>query len=195
MREGIWNAATDLFFLNGYDETTVDDIAQAAGISPRSFFRYFLSKGDLMSYALLAYGNQLVAHINACPSSYSLREVFRETIVSVAQPGITRQARTRKHLEILNNSAAAAAAEMSRLSEVQTMVAEAYARRLPAGPGHALTARVMAGVTLQLTGVLVRWCLEQGEPDISTAMELLLANLEGIFCRDSKGKAKTREKR
>ena len=134
VRESIWDVAMDLFAANGYDETTVEDIARAAGISLRSFFRYFLSKGDLMSYALLLYGNQLAAAIDACPPDSPLREVFRESISSVAHIGLTREARTRKHLAILSRSHAAAAAEMSRLAEVQALVAKAYARRIPAGP-------------------------------------------------------------
>src|ERR1022692_4783948 len=49
VREIIWEAAIDLFEQKGYDETTVDEVAQAAGISQRSFFRYFATKGDLMA--------------------------------------------------------------------------------------------------------------------------------------------------
>jgi len=99
--------AIDLFAANGYDETTVDDIARAAGISLRSFFRYFASKGDLMSYALLRYGNQLAAAIDACPPDSSLREVFRESISRIAHLGVTREVRTRKLLGVLSRSQAA----------------------------------------------------------------------------------------
>lgn len=43
-RERIIAAATDLFCAKGYDHTTVDEIVTIAGISPRSFFRYFPTK-------------------------------------------------------------------------------------------------------------------------------------------------------
>ena len=36
-----------LFIRNGFEATTVDDIAEAAGIGRRTFFRYFASKNDL----------------------------------------------------------------------------------------------------------------------------------------------------
>lgn len=42
VRESIWDVAMDLFAAYGYDETTVEDIACAAGISLRSFFRFIL---------------------------------------------------------------------------------------------------------------------------------------------------------
>ena len=183
VRESIWNVAMDLFSANGYDETTVEDIARAAGISLRSFFRYFTSKGDLMAYALLLYGNQLVAAIDACAPGTSVREVFRQSISRIAQQGLVNEVRTRKHLDVLSRSQSAAAAEMSRLSEVQALVAQAYERRLPAGPERELAARAIAGVTLHLTGVAVRWCLEHRECDLPATMDRALGGLEVLFCR------------
>src|SRR5216684_2163838 len=79
VRDAIWDAAIDLFAEKGFDETTVDDIAEAAGVSRRSFFRYFASKSDLMAHGMVNYGAELSAAIDACPQSYSLAEVFRET--------------------------------------------------------------------------------------------------------------------
>src|SRR5579863_3134491 len=59
VRDAIFDAATDLFAESGFDETTVDDIAEKAGVSRRSFFRYFSSKGDLMAYGVTGYGTYL----------------------------------------------------------------------------------------------------------------------------------------
>lgn len=41
-------AALDLFSVKGYEATTVDDIADAAGISRRTFFRQFRAKEDVV---------------------------------------------------------------------------------------------------------------------------------------------------
>lgn len=188
VRESIWNVAIELFSARGYDETTVEDIARAAGISLRSFFRYFASKGDLMAYALLIYGNELAAAIDACSPNASLRAVFRESISRIAQQGLENEARTRKHLDILSRSQAASAAEMSRLPEVQALVAHAYERRIPASPERELTARAIAGVSLHLTGVAVRWCLEHRGCDLPAAIDGALAGLEAVFCRGARGR-------
>src|SRR5882724_4825502 len=100
VRDAIWDTATDLFAEKGFDETTVDDIAQAAGVSRRSFFRYFASKNDLMAHGMVNYGAELTAAIDACPQTYSLSEVFRETALRVAQKSVAHP-RTRKIMAIV----------------------------------------------------------------------------------------------
>ncbi len=43
-REGLSAVGIELFRERGFDETSVDEIAEAAGIARRTFFRYFPSK-------------------------------------------------------------------------------------------------------------------------------------------------------
>ena len=47
-RQAIVDAAVDLFERNGYDGTTVADIAAAAEIGTRTFFSYFASKEEVL---------------------------------------------------------------------------------------------------------------------------------------------------
>src|SRR5918997_4266618 len=49
VRRNLVAAAVRLFRSRGYEETTVDDIAAAAGVGRRTFFRYFPSKEDAIS--------------------------------------------------------------------------------------------------------------------------------------------------
>jgi AcrR family transcriptional regulator len=48
VREALTAAAIDLFQSQGYEETTVDEIAASAGVGRRTFFRYFPSKEDVI---------------------------------------------------------------------------------------------------------------------------------------------------
>lgn len=74
VRDAIWDGAVNLFSEKGFDETTVDDIAQASGVSRRSFFRYFSSKNDLMAHGVVNYGTSLADAIRACPRTSRSRQ-------------------------------------------------------------------------------------------------------------------------
>ena len=54
--EAIWHAALDLFAAQGYATTTIEQIADAAGVSRRTFFRYFSCKEAIVVFAMDAYG-------------------------------------------------------------------------------------------------------------------------------------------
>ena len=48
-RSKIVSAAWELFYENGYDDTTVDDIVERSGTSKGSFYHYFAGKDALLS--------------------------------------------------------------------------------------------------------------------------------------------------
>ena len=49
-REAILDAALELFAEQGYDDTTTEQVAEQAGVSPRTFFRYFPTKESVVFY-------------------------------------------------------------------------------------------------------------------------------------------------
>jgi AcrR family transcriptional regulator len=72
--------AQDLFLEHGYEQTTVDQIAAAAGMSKRTFFRYFPSKDDLVIGKYDLFGDRMADALDARPDDEpvwdSLRRMF-----------------------------------------------------------------------------------------------------------------------
>src|ERR1700691_2282345 len=83
VRDAIYDAAIELFAVKGFDETTVEEVAQAAGVSRRSFFRYFASKDDLLAQNVVNFGSVLAATITACPQALTRLETVGETVLPV----------------------------------------------------------------------------------------------------------------
>jgi AcrR family transcriptional regulator len=149
VREAIFHAAVALFVERGFDETRVDEIAKAAGVSRASFFRYFESKDDLLAQNISLYGAALAAALRGCGPEMTRLDALRRTVAEVGQQ-VESQASTRQVIEIAMRSRAARLAHLSRVPELEAEVALAWAERLgvPAGEVEAqflgnLTAAVM----------------------------------------------------
>ncbi|MFE3198925.1 TetR family transcriptional regulator [Embleya sp. NPDC059237] len=82
-RRAIRREAYRLFREHGYDATTVDQIAEAAEISPSTFFRYFPSKEDVVLTD--EYDPMLVEILRSAPEGTSLIRIVRTGVVDALQ--------------------------------------------------------------------------------------------------------------
>jgi AcrR family transcriptional regulator len=160
VRSEIWNTAVDLFAEHGYDRTTVDDIAIAAGVSRRTFFRYFASKDDVMVQATDTYGDLLVDAVKesagAAPLQIIERAVRRLAAFVVVQP------RARLAMQIVLENPSARGAQLSEYSVITERVAEAFAAAGAGASGHAPT--LLASLTFVLLNrVFQSWYERSGE--------------------------------
>jgi len=180
VRDAIYDAAIELFAGKGFDETTVEEVAQAAGVSRRSFFRYFASKDDLLAQNVLLYGAALTAAIKECPSTLTPFEIVRETVLTVGKQ-VAAQQHTRQVVGIAERSLSARQAHGSRMMEVEDGVAKAFAERLKCGSKDKLTPRILANLTLSVMGIaIISWF--RGEyQELSVAAAQVLAGYGGIF--------------
>ncbi|RSN15043.1 TetR family transcriptional regulator [Streptomyces sp. WAC 01325] len=80
-RDSLLRTALELFTSQGYEHTTVDDIAAAVDVSQRTFFRYFAGKEE----AALALQDMTVAHfldgVRARPSHEPPMEALRQAVL------------------------------------------------------------------------------------------------------------------
>src|SRR6516225_11920628 len=64
-------AAIELFDEQGYEATTVAEIAARAGLTKRTFFRHFADKREVLFWGSELLEQQMVAAIEAAPASAS----------------------------------------------------------------------------------------------------------------------------
>ncbi len=72
-----------LFIEKGYEATTIDAIAAAAGISRRTFFYYFRSKDDILLSLQSGMGELLAAEVRSAPSGTRPVDAIRNAVVKV----------------------------------------------------------------------------------------------------------------
>ncbi|MFC8536641.1 TetR family transcriptional regulator [Streptomyces sp. NPDC057249] len=80
VRAELAEVAIDLFARQGFDETTVEDIARAAGMTKRSFFRYFPTKEDVVFEGIDLTGESVVADIAARPAGEGPWECLHQVL-------------------------------------------------------------------------------------------------------------------
>jgi AcrR family transcriptional regulator len=88
-RAELLDAALDLFSVYGYDETTTDEIAEAAGVSPRTFFRYFPTKESVLFFGEYDFINAVSGVYLAQPEELADFEAMASSFALLA-PGLKR---------------------------------------------------------------------------------------------------------
>jgi AcrR family transcriptional regulator len=184
-RDAIWSAALNLFAENGFEQTTVEEIATAAGVARRTFFRQFESKSDLMSYPVIRYGISMTTAIEGCPEGSSLSALFRYVVGHVAQQ-TTGDPRIRKLMAIAATQRSAREAHLSGAADLQDRVAMAFtARGL-----EPITAGIMAELTLSTLSMSYRIWYRSQRQGVAAAVEQVLSTLSQVLCQDGKRRLK-----
>jgi AcrR family transcriptional regulator len=90
-RATLIDAAMDLCLRNGYESTTVEQIASAADVSPRTFSRYFATKDAVFLTLVEDYTHEVSIELEAVPLDVGPLEAMRQAHVAVLTRVASRQ--------------------------------------------------------------------------------------------------------
>ncbi len=174
-RLAIREHAMALFKDQGYDRTTVEQIAAAAEVSPSTFFRYFPNKEDVVLQD--DYDALLIAAFHAqdveIPPLQALRNAIGEVFLSMPEG---QQAQEAERIRLVIAVPDLRARMLAQFSEMIQMLAEAVAERVGRQPDDfevRTFAGALVGVALGISDSFVDDYLEQ----FSRALTLLEAGL------------------
>ncbi|MEV5827957.1 TetR family transcriptional regulator [Spirillospora sp. NPDC052242] len=173
--------AESLFREQGYDATTVDDIAERAGISQRTFFRYARTKEDLVLGEYDRQGEHMVDVLRSRPAEESPWTSLRHAFEVVVAPRREQANRARAKLlhSIVESSPALRAAYLDRMELIQRRLVDVLTDRAPDTESRVVT-RALVGAAFAALHAVMEACDPDGEgPDTFAAdLDHVLARLE-----------------
>ncbi len=177
-RAAIREHALRLFREQGYEATTVEQIAEAAEVSHTTFFRYFPTKEDvvLQDDMELLWIDALRAQPPGIPPIEALRASLRDAFASLSADDLTK---IRETANLALSVPAVRARMFDELARTIQVMATAIAERAGRNPDDFET-RTLAGAALGVA--LSSWFTAQGDmerfmTDYTRALELLLTGL------------------
>ncbi|HVY96739.1 MAG TPA: TetR family transcriptional regulator [Solirubrobacterales bacterium] len=166
IRRQLAETAWDAFAERGFDEVTAAEVAQAAGISRASFFRYFGSKEEAVFAALETMGAEIATALAERPSGedawVALRRAFDAAIPSYKRD----PARSLARLRLTRETPALRAHQLERQAQWREMIGAVLASRLGAEPGDVRIEALAAAALGALDAATERWAVSEGSLDL-----------------------------
>ena len=175
-RAELGETAFALFLERGFDATTVDDIAAAAGIGRRTFFRYYASKNDVVWGEFDEGLTALRARLAATPPDVPTYDALREAVLVFNRLDPQVVPLHRRRMELILHVPALQAHSTLRYASWRRVVAEFVAGRLGERPEAAAPQLVAHTVLAATVAAYEQWLADPAaalEPLLDQALRML----------------------
>jgi TetR/AcrR family transcriptional regulator, regulator of mycofactocin system len=189
-RETIERVALDLFEERGFDGATVEDIAVAAEIAPRTFFHYFPSKEDVVLADYAARLDKIVAALREDPRGEGPKgeapwQALRAAFLGVAVDYEAARHQLLRRFRIVQMEPSVGARSLQLQAGWENAVAAVVADWLGTEASRDVVPGLLAGAALAaMRASLARWLTDDGRtslPDhLVECFDLMHAGLGGI---------------
>ncbi|MGP8002148.1 MAG: mycofactocin system transcriptional regulator [Streptosporangiaceae bacterium] len=181
-RADLEHVAFELFERQGFEGTTVDDIASAAGIGRRTFFRYFASKNDVPWGNFAAELDRMRAWLAACPAGTPLMDAVRLAVVDFNTVPPQDEVWHRRRMRLILEVPLLLAHSMLRFAEWRQVIADFVAERT-GEPACALLPQTIAYASLGVAiAAYEQWLHTDGE--LTTLLDAAMRGLAAAFADD-----------
>jgi AcrR family transcriptional regulator len=173
----IQHAAFRLFAEQGYDATTVEQIAAAADVSPATFFRYFPAKEDVVRTD--EFDPLLLDRLAARPAGEDVLTAVRATIASLL-PLMEDVEPLRDRIRLLSGTAGLRAQMWDGFRANTDTVAAAIAPRLGRDPADLEARAAAAAVVAALVEAVLAWADPATEAGLGELVDRAIGELGSL---------------
>ncbi|GAA2169123.1 MULTISPECIES: TetR/AcrR family transcriptional regulator [Glycomyces] len=170
--------ALRLFDEHGYDATTIEQIAEAAGVSPSTFYRYFPTKEDVVVQDEY---DPLIVNVFESQSADdapldALRAVLSVLFAEFTDADIER---VRRRVRMIFAVPALRARQVQQTVATEELLARMVAERTGRSPGDLEIRHFTALIVTSWTVAISAWAeTDGGKDDLAATMDRCLAHLE-----------------
>ena len=133
-RRKLERIALDLFHEQGFDATTVEQISERAGVSRRTFFRYFDSKAAVLWSEFDQEVQTLHRLLRETPSEQPMTQAIRQAVLQANHYGVEDVAELRARMHVISTVPALGASATVHYDLWAGALAEFAAHRLGLQP-------------------------------------------------------------
>ena len=170
-------AAFALYGERGFEQTTVAEIAERAGLTERTFFRHFADKREVLFAGAQALQEALVSAVAAAPGSLSPIDAAAAGLQAAGAFIQEGGELSRQRQAIIASSAELRERELIKLASLAAALAEALRRRGVEDPGASLAAE--AGIAV-FKVAYERYVEQTNQRDLPRLIRESLNELEAV---------------
>ena len=170
--------AMALYAEQGFEQTTVAEIAARAGLTERTFFRHFADKREVLFSGMEMLRDRLVRAVADAPASATAMDAVSAAFEAAGAMLQENPERARLRDAIVSANAELRERELIKLAAFAAAVAGALRERGIAEPGASLAAETGAAV-FKVT--FARWVGDPGQPDLPGMLRESMAELKGVL--------------
>jgi TetR/AcrR family transcriptional regulator, regulator of mycofactocin system len=174
------HVAFELFEANGFEQTTVEDIATAAGIGRRTFFRYFPSKNDVPWGMFELELERMRARLKTCPRDVQLMDAIRVALVDFNQVEPGQIPLHRRRMALILRVPALLAHSTLRFAAWREVIAEFVADRTGQRP-DALAPQAIAHAVLGVAVAAYEQWLDNEDAELGALLDAAIRELGAAF--------------
>lgn len=177
VRGQIAEAAMALFVANGYENTTIEQVAAEVGMSARSVFRYFPAKEDMVVGHLDQIGDTLAESLQARPADEDPWTALRQAMAVHLDALTADTANTLATAAMLADTPALRPALLNKRAHWIEALVPDTARRLPGSAADRdLAARAIVSSALACLNLAVdEWARTGGTQSVDTLLDDAIA--------------------
>src|SRR5664279_4589818 len=168
-------AAMELYLERGFEQTTVAEIAERAGLTARTFFRHFADKREVLFAGSVSLQEHLVGALDDAPDSASPMAAVSAALAAAAAALGQHREYSRQRQAVIAANVELRERELIKMASLAVALADGLRRRGVADPNASLAAE--AGVAV-LRVAFERWVSEPDDQDLWHVMRESLDQLK-----------------